>query len=131
MALDPPPPPAHGALPQARTSFSKLTLPLLLLLLRCLQGFSAGAELGGVSVYLAEIAKIELRADREAGRFSQRTPGGGVIHGDDRMYGIDRGGKWRSSSHQDIARDVVNSLKEELTIVVTRLDELLEGSAAE
>jgi MHS family citrate/tricarballylate:H+ symporter-like MFS transporter len=30
--------------------------PILVLIGRLLQGFSAGAELGGVSVYLAEIA---------------------------------------------------------------------------
>jgi MFS transporter, MHS family, citrate/tricarballylate:H+ symporter len=34
-----------------------LLAPVLVLLGRILQGFSAGAELGGVSVYLAEIAK--------------------------------------------------------------------------
>jgi MHS family citrate/tricarballylate:H+ symporter-like MFS transporter len=34
-----------------------LAAPLLVLLGRLLQGFSAGAELGGVSVYLSEIAK--------------------------------------------------------------------------
>src|SRR5208282_1028903 len=33
-----------------------LLAPLLILLSRLLQGFSAGVELGGVSVYLAEIA---------------------------------------------------------------------------
>ena len=39
--------------------YSKIGLfaPLIVLVGRLLQGFSAGAELGGVSVYLAEIAK--------------------------------------------------------------------------
>lgn len=35
--------------------------PLLLLLLRCLQGFSAGGEYGGGAVYLAEYAKTRWR----------------------------------------------------------------------
>ena len=35
--------------------------PLLLLLLRCLQGFSAGGEYGGGAVYLAEYAADEHR----------------------------------------------------------------------
>ncbi|HVQ50873.1 MAG TPA: MFS transporter [Mycobacterium sp.] len=35
--------------------------PLLLLFLRCLQGFSAGGEYGGGAVYLAEFASIERR----------------------------------------------------------------------
>ena len=35
--------------------------PLLLLLLRCLQGFSAGGEYGGGAVYLAEYARPERR----------------------------------------------------------------------
>ncbi len=39
-----------------------LAAPLLILLSRLIQGFSAGAELGGVSVYLAEIATPDTRA---------------------------------------------------------------------
>ncbi|WP_197382554.1 MFS transporter [Mycolicibacterium mengxianglii] len=35
--------------------------PLLLLLLRCVQGFSAGGEYGGGAVYLAEYARTEHR----------------------------------------------------------------------
>lgn len=38
-----------------------LFAPLLLLLLRCLQGFSAGGEYGGGAVYLAEFARTESR----------------------------------------------------------------------
>lgn len=38
-----------------------LWAPLLVLLGRLLQGFSAGVELGGVSVYLAEMAPIEQK----------------------------------------------------------------------
>lgn len=39
-----------------------LAAPLLVLVGRLLQGFSAGVELGGVSVYLAEIATRARRA---------------------------------------------------------------------
>ncbi len=39
-----------------------LWAPLLVLIGRLLQGFSAGAELGGVSVYLAEIATSGRKA---------------------------------------------------------------------
>jgi len=35
--------------------------PLLLLFLRCLQGFSAGGEYGGGAVYLAEFASEKRR----------------------------------------------------------------------
>lgn len=38
-----------------------VTAPLLLLLLRCLQGFSAGGEYGGGAVYLAEFATERRR----------------------------------------------------------------------
>lgn len=41
--------------------------PLLVLFGRLLQGFSAGVELGGVSVYLAEIATPGARASSSAG----------------------------------------------------------------
>lgn len=39
-----------------------LLAPVLVLLGRLLQGFSAGVELGGVSVYLAEISTREIKA---------------------------------------------------------------------
>jgi MFS family permease len=41
--------------------------PLLVLIGRLLQGFSAGVELGGVSVYLAEISTPAARASSLAG----------------------------------------------------------------
>ena len=44
-----------------------LWAPLLVLCGRLLQGFSAGAELGGVSVYLAEIATPGRKASTPAG----------------------------------------------------------------
>lgn len=44
-----------------------LWAPALVLLGRLLQGFSAGAELGGVSVYLAEMATPGARASMPAG----------------------------------------------------------------
>lgn len=40
---------------RARLRDDRLALTVLVLLGRLLQGFSAGAELGGVSVYLAEM----------------------------------------------------------------------------
>src|SRR5437879_1755426 len=45
-----------------------LIAPLLVLLGRLLQGFSAGAELGGVSVYLSEIASPGHKGFYEIGR---------------------------------------------------------------
>lgn len=41
--------------------------PLLVLLGRLLQGFSAGMELGGVSVYLSEIAPLGTKAFMSVG----------------------------------------------------------------
>lgn len=44
-----------------------LLAPVLVLLGRLLQGFSAGVELGGVSVYLSEIATLAIKASTPAG----------------------------------------------------------------
>lgn len=48
--------------------------PLLVLLGRLLQGFSAGVELGGVSVYLAEISTPDARASSSAGNRQANRP---------------------------------------------------------
>jgi MFS family permease len=57
--------------------------PLLVLLGRLLQGFSAGVELGGVSVYLAEIARAQgllrqLAVRQPTGRRGLRRPARGA-----------------------------------------------------
>jgi len=50
---------AIGLLPTYQTI--GVAAPLLLLFLRCLQGFSAGGEYGGGAVYLAEFATDKRR----------------------------------------------------------------------
>jgi len=47
---------AFFRLPALRVRHDRMLAPLLCLIGRLLQGFSAGMELGGVSVYLSEIA---------------------------------------------------------------------------
>src|SRR5207248_10352536 len=65
--------------------------PILLVALRLVQGFGAGAEIAGATVMLAEYAPVRRRGVIEIGRASCRERGwGGGVGGGRR--GVRRGG---------------------------------------